>query len=478
MASEGPERPPWAASLDDSSLRRVKNLVGQELRARSLEFHFMESGVEWVGPDEWPHPVSLKPLADRLAQSDPAEWSELIAREMDGLLAGDDPPTLLGDAVDPGGGERSRAAPLLDRVPHRDRSSDPALSESAPPGGIRSPFAKRTESAPSSPPTEVTEGTWEETEERAPPAASPPFEGAPPPPRASERSAPEPELDWKKKWAMWLVFAGLALTAVLEVVGYLSGPDALPLWAGAQNDLLLESVPQGAAVLAELDGRHLGTTPLRFLVPEGTEPKVLIASPGRQPQRVTLPTKQERLVVRLEPEHPLAPECQVETRSVGEYRFRRLFQARDEAEGPVLDIRGAEIITTLPEGKGAWLVECPKGGGKLEETFVRAQPPLIEVQIDRPTGGYIYLDERPLGRVPNRFAYSGAFMKLTVQSNDAIYRTRWIPVPQSIAVEMPILDSSVPMPSIAGGQLEDPRPVHLRPRQKERTPGLLYEDVE
>lgn len=475
MADEGPDRPRWAEGLDAGGTRRVRNLVAQELRARHItEFRFVEDGVEWRDVDGW---TSLAPLADlafRCAAADRAAWSDLVADGVAELLevdAGDQPTLREGEVTAAMLRElRPRPEPLISDAPAPARARDPALEESAPPGGIRSPFARPPAPTPESPadapsaidlratldapvaaaaPAPVEAEDWEEEEEDD--------DGH------EALATPAPPASRRRKLGFYALLAAFALTGALELRAFFVEPEAPDFWVTPANDVLVEATPAGEVlVIAEADGRTLGFAPLRILVPAGPEVAVFLAAPGRTPQRVVLPTS-GAVKTHLEPALPADPSCVAEVAIAGTWQYQTVPGDETSKDGR-LQIRGSALVRVVPEGYGAWIVKCPSQGGTIQVGLERRFPPVVDIRAQAPRGALLHVDERPLGSIPIRWTQARAFSMLRVRTVTGEYTARWVAIPGSLGVDMPIDDSRAAPLTVPGTQLESPVPYIMRPQ--------------
>lgn len=476
MGNEGSTPSGWAMGLDEGGQRRIRNLVAQELRARGLSFELGEDEVVLQSDDEQVSTRPLRPLAEACLFLEPSEWSERIHDAMDTWLVEGDrghtaqwsdlvrswPPR---DAVEKAGGRKEASAPepdddeaLLEAtlppspVPrlkpvHADKEA------TAPAGGVPSPFARGRDLQPSPRPESVPLS--------GPPPALVPLldeeEFAPPPssPRERRRGG------GLRRFGVFLFVAAVVTTTVLEVRAYFVGPTDADFAAGIVDDVLLEAAPLGAvSVVSELDGRLIGVTPLRFLVPGGANIGVFLSSPGLRPKRVRLPTS-GALRVELDPIPEDAPTCTLELPGSGVWRYQSSEGDLSNDEGQLV-IKDSAVIRIVPGGFGAWMVSCPTEGGSVPVDLRRRHPPTVEARLVGPRGALAYLADQPIGTVPQRWRQSQSFAQVHIRTGLGVYTMRWVALPGITEIRMPTSDDRAPPPTISGSQLPDPVPRFLR----------------
>lgn len=452
MATGEAESPRWAVGLDAGDVRRVRNLVAQELRTYGLAFRFVEEGVACAASGGEERVLSLGRLAERCAASEPSQWSDVVRREVARLV-----------------GAAALRAPS-DAPPTADapRSGSSAEPSGAPPGaGAAAPAEEK--------PT-LGDEDWKEAEETEPPSH--------PPPAAPRRLA----LSTLFGWVMVLA---LLVTVGLELVAYVRGQSSSRLRAGPSNEVLLEAAPANeVVVVSEADGTFLGRAPLRLLVPEGPEVAVLLAAPERTPKRVVLPSS-GRVTVRLDPRLPTAPRCRL--RLPHGWAYEDVLEPSEEDDRDVLSggdaprasaaldthlpIHGSAVVRIRPAGYGAWLVTCPPDGAPPRIDVTRKLPTVAEVHVREPIGGLALLAGRPIGTIPVRWTQGRAFVRLAVRSLDGVPLARWVATPGPIDVDLPISGYREPPLTIPGTRVErDPSP--LRPVQRRRRPASAGADLE
>lgn len=481
MSGEGPESPRWAKGLDVASMRRIRNLVAQEFRARGLSFEFVHDGVEWES-DEGAITLDLNALALSCRATDASAWSGLVQKTVENWLHKpvSEQPTLREGDLNQAEIEQIRAEALA--------TSQAAPADSAPVGGLRSPFAHGDVS------------TSEASEDMHLLSGPIPTGGVPPgpsdtllvpPPHRDSSSAPGEADEWEEspsvevpeeeglgsygpgtpprpsgnRWWAYLAIAALVGTFALEIRAYFVDPEAAEYRVDATNEVLLEATPvEEVTVVSELDGRVLGRAPLRFLIPFGHTAQVLLTAPDHAAKRVDLPLKGP-LTVNLEPIKEEDPTCTLALAGAGRWKYQAMFGDSADTNGHI-EIRKSAIVRVMPEGYGAWLVECEKNGEIIETQLPRRLPPTVEVRAEEPKGALVHLDERPLGSIPQRWKQGRAFANLRLKTVDGTYLSRWIPTPGSVDVFLPTNDDNAPRPTLKGSKLADPTPSYLQGRRR------------
>lgn len=432
MTSEGRQLPRWAEGLDESSTRRISNLVAQELRARELRFEFVEEGVEWVGPDGWPNLAELHELAQLCARLDPSGWSDVVSDRI-GLLLGESGGPIVA------GGREPQGAPPLD-------STLESPNYEAPPGGIRSPFAQDSAGRPPPPLSPIGE-------------APPPWERGPP-----ARSGA------RLRTIGWVLALGFAVVSLgLEVRAWVTESSKPGLYVSPLNEVLLEATPAGEAiVISASDGRTLSRTPLRFLIPKGPEFAVFVVAPGHVPVRQVLPDRGS-VRVDLLPVSSAAPRCTFQLPMTNTWTYELAPSGRKSDFGD-LEVVGTAVVRIRPHGNGAWLVQCPATGGVVKADLKNRVAPVAQVEVISPTGAQLHLGGRPLGPIPASWTEGRSFIMLGVAQVQSEFVGRWIPTSERIRIAMPTSNIDAPDLSIPGTAIEEPKPALLR-YPRERRPG-------
>lgn len=200
------------------------------------------------------------------------------------------------------------------------------------------------------------------------------------------------------------------------------------------NDVLLEAAPPTAKIVGERDGRTLGTSPVRLLVPANTEVAVLITAPGFEPVRLVLPTR-GRVTVHLTSTGGVL-DCPVEIQAPGSKPLEvvGLDLESDKGRYPV---PGAVVMRSV-EGHGAWLVRCATYGGQRRHRFVsRALKREIDVLVREPKGAQITIEGARLGPTPARRKVSAGFVQVEAALSDGAKVARWIPAFGQTSVSLP-----------------------------------------
>src|SRR6185436_14182969 len=108
------------------------------------------------------------------------------------------------------------------------------------------------------------------------------------------------ELDAEMRAAVASPIVARAIIAALGVLALCgAGVFAYRFWPHAthhvrishDDEVQLDVSPVGAMVIAELDGRMLGKTPMTFLVAPNVERAVMVYHDGFEPQRIMLPER-------------------------------------------------------------------------------------------------------------------------------------------------------------------------------------------
>ncbi len=234
------------------------------------------------------------------------------------------------------------------------------------------------------------------------------------------------------------VLALLVIFGLFAAIARSGDPSRAPagedvLEAPPTNELVLESDPPGATVIAESDGAILGKTPLSFLVPRGNQASVFLALPDHEPIKMTLP---ERGAVRARLMSLDVSPCRVDLTALG--------GAKLEGVGFELGPSGSAIpgagIVRAAEGPshGAYLVTCPSLGGK-ESRVLEFAPPRAQatVRITAPAGAGAYLDGDPIGKVPTVAKAKRSFARIRVDSASGMSEERLVPTDRDLEVRMP-----------------------------------------
>lgn len=204
------------------------------------------------------------------------------------------------------------------------------------------------------------------------------------------------------------------------------------------NDVLLETSPATASIIGERDGRELGPSPVRVLVPEGDDVTVLVTAPGYEPVRLVLPSR-GRVTVHLTSTGNVL-DCPIEVAAPGRRPLEVVGGGKGGPNGKY-DIAGAVVMRST-EGHGAWLVRCATYGGQKRHRFISRStggPKTVEVQVRSPDKSQIRLVEgnaaaRP---IPATLEAPSGFVRLEGTLANGKKVQRWVPGFQDLAVELP-----------------------------------------
>lgn len=306
-----------------------------------------------------------------------------------------------------------------------------------------------------------------------PPRASPPRasrpEGSYTPPRAGVASSSSSALAEDSSYQppepprrlgltlVVLVLLAVAAGAVVQLLNPTETSETIPVQSSSANDgldlaqislnpwndVFLETTPASAQIIAEHDGTHLGSSPVRILVPRGPETFVLITAPGFEPMRLPLPVRGRINVI---------------LTAVGDGNS---CPVRVQAPGSSLEIVGHPDIApktehshqyTIPgavvfrstEGHGAWLVRCDTFGGQRRHHFVsRRIAREVELNVQSPKTANIFFGDQEIGDAPIRHLRKAGFINvratLTPQTPSGQPRiiNRWIPALQDTIIQLP-----------------------------------------
>ena len=233
------------------------------------------------------------------------------------------------------------------------------------------------------------------------------------------------------------VLAVLVIFGVFALLGRTGNREAAVEVAVAppSNELLLESEPAGATVIAEADGKILGKTPLRFLVPSSGAATVFLHASGHEPLRLDLP---ERGGIRAQLSRLEEPSCAIALRSADGAALEGV--GVELAAGERVTIPGAAVVRAKAGGEveGARVVHCPSLGGQADQVLrFHRKRQVRAVRVTEPAGAAAYLDGEPIGRVPTVSRASASFVLLRVDDASGMSEERWVPAPRDIEVRMP-----------------------------------------
>lgn len=209
----------------------------------------------------------------------------------------------------------------------------------------------------------------------------------------------------------YAVIAGLFVLAVCGVL--VSLYRAMPVehygvFVTSNDEVLLEVSPEGAMVIAELDGRVLGNAPVSFIIAPNVERAVLVMKDGFEPQRIVLPDR-GRVHTKLS---PIAEQsgCLV---AIDAPRGANLEGIGGDIGGPErYAIRGSAVVRGRPGSNvaGAWLVRCPSSSNAPSIALkARARIDAHALRISSHQGVPVYADGVMAG---SETRVGGAFTQL------------------------------------------------------------------
>ncbi len=282
-----------------------------------------------------------------------------------------------------------------------------------------------------------------------------------------------PELNPKKiamGAAVTLLIFGLLALVVRgrpEPIAALEGLVATPA-----NDISIDTAPTGATVVAEADGRVLGQTPLRFLIPPGAEAAILLTHPGFEPQRLLLPDR-GGLVLSLVATEARACALDIETPSPIEGVGAEI------GETSPYRVAGAAVVRAKQEGDapyvGARIVRCPEGApAPVKLRFAHAREPAA-LRITHPPGLSAAIDGVSMGTLPAVHAAPHAFSLVRTVDSVGATSERWVPSSTDVEIRMPPASAVAQAPAAEVVELvsvaqNDPPPPKRREREA-RDPG-------
>jgi hypothetical protein len=228
------------------------------------------------------------------------------------------------------------------------------------------------------------------------------------------------------------------------------------------GEIILRADPPNAVVVGEDDGRILGQAPLRFLLSQGAEIGVIVASPGRVPKRVGL-TGAGEVKVELDPLPKSDVSCTVPFEGARASDLGGVI-GNMKVEENRLEFSGASVVRTKPGSRnsGAWIVRCPVAG--IVETVELEPRPIepAELRITQPVDGVAYVEGQALGMIPVSLTVPEAFTKIAIDAGHGARGPLWVPVrgPTEIAI------ASVPDDLVR--EIEEERPAEVRPPQRRK----------
>lgn len=225
------------------------------------------------------------------------------------------------------------------------------------------------------------------------------------------------------------------------------------------NDVLLEALPASAQIVAVQDGRLLGPSPVRVLVPANVEVAVLITAPGYEPVQLVLPTR-GRVTVHLTSTGGVL-DCPVQIQAPGTQPLEVVgLDLQPKPSGYA--IPGAVVMRSV-EGHGAWLVRCATYGGQKRHHFVsRLSGPngAVDLEVKTPVGASLTIEDKPASQIPGGQRISRGFVQVEASLSPDQKVARWIPAFQDTVIELPRPPPPKPKPA------ESKRP--RRPRRGRR----------
>lgn len=269
--------------------------------------------------------------------------------------------------------------------------------------------------------------------------------GAPSTPESESQHAPEEDLDdesfdpfaaRRNLFAiLGLVLLGLAVgVAVLfpDLISNVSIESDTPFSViSADNEVIVDANPPGAEVVGEIDGRLLGTTPVRILVPRRQPTAVLIGAPGRAPQRLLLPDR-GRVSTTLEPLDP-SISCEVTPELPAGAQLEGI--AATIGVGARVRVPGAAIVRAK-NVRGAWILRCPSlGGTQAPALDRRRQFTSVNLDITEPAGMSIRIDDQPAGVVPISVEIQKGFVNITFETGGKSEK-RWVAAMTDLALRL------------------------------------------
>lgn len=204
----------------------------------------------------------------------------------------------------------------------------------------------------------------------------------------------------------------------------------------ATNEVMLQVSPASAVVVTESDGRLLGRTPMRFLVPPRSNIAIYVAAAGHEPQRLILPDR-GRIRADLVPLTNAKP-CVLNLRTPPSVAIEGVATDLREQDGQYRVLGAALVRANV--GIGAWLLRCPELGGTPSVTLTpRTVPEKASLRVDTPSNATIYLEDKEVGSTPKRLSVQGGFHRVGIeklsQSDERV--ERWVPVFQHTRLQMP-----------------------------------------
>lgn len=281
-----------------------------------------------------------------------------------------------------------------------------------------------------------------------------------------------------------MALAAGATLLVLGLVAQWSRGRAPPIEAldglvlTATNEVTIDAQPAGTTVVSEADGRVLGQTPLRFVVPPAADASVLLVRAGHDPQRLVLPDRGGIVAILT----PIAGRgCEVPLEVPPGVRLEGVGVAI--GSGPSYSIPGAAVVRAVGgEVVGARIVRCPEAP---RDAAVRlrfdAPSPGIDVRITHPAGATASIEGTEVGVVPASRVVTAAFARVRVAGPSGDVVERWVPSRSDVEVQVPAAAAPPAQPTaadtteVAVPALEPSGPAQLADREprRERKPDAL-----
>ncbi len=262
-----------------------------------------------------------------------------------------------------------------------------------------------------------------------------------------------------------MAIAAGATLLVLGLVAQWSRDHSAPIEAldglvvTAINEVTLDAQPSGTTVISEADGRVLGTTPMRFVVPQAADAAVILARPGFEPQRLVLPDR-GGIVAVLTPVATAGCELVVEAQPEG--GLEGVGAGSGEiGRGPRYTIPGAAVVRSKSAGAvGARIVRCPEAPREapVRLRFGAAHQPAT-VRITHPAGATASIDGTEVGVVPAARAVASAFARVRITDASGAVTERWIPSRADVEVQMPTPATAVTRAEAPAPAVVDPTPI-------------------
>lgn len=205
-----------------------------------------------------------------------------------------------------------------------------------------------------------------------------------------------------------------------------------PLQIAPHGDVILKSDPDGAVVVSEEDGRILGSTPLRFMVPPGGAP-ILVTAVGYEPQRLVLPDRGRVSAELLELQDKKPCDLTLQVPENAELEGVAATVEIDNAH----TVPGSAVLRAK-NGTGAWIVRCPSyGGAEQQDLPARRGNAPRRLEVLSPSDGVVTIDGKELGKVPQVATVSAKFVNVRVELEPGVAIERWVPVNEDTNIRLP-----------------------------------------